>query len=226
MNKLSGFIAGLFVFLVLAGSSSILAQAQERPPDFAEFEGLASGPIPWIKDGTLVPDYRAMLVAQVGRFSAFLEKYPDSPLKAEAILRMALLHLDVEKQEIHMFRRELFFCQAAALMERNQEKEDLCRRRFMMNVASVGGAPDPVYQALGRQILVGLVAHYPHARRYIMKPDVGFLFDDEEVGGIAMYILAQGVVPAMQREFLEIILAEYKIRPALRQEIENRLGVQ
>lgn len=197
MKKLSCFIAGLFVFLMLAGS--LFAQAQEaRPPDFAEFERLAAERIPLIRDATFVPDYRATYIAQAKRFESFLNQYPASPLKPEALLRTALLYLNVEGREVHALRRALFFCQGEALEHHDQQKFDLCQQRFVLNLVSIGGTVDPIYECLARRILEGLVERYPHVKRYhyirIGPGAGGFRFDDsEEIGTIALYILGQGI---------------------------------
>lgn len=230
MNKLSWFIAGLC--LVVLAAFPVFAQTESdspyemtngRPQDFVEFEELASGPMPWVRDRTFVPDYRAMSIAQAKRFEAFLDKYPASPLKPEALLRLAIFYLGVEGQDIHMLRQQLFFCQGIALEQRSQQKADLCQQRFMLSVASSGSPMDQNYLFLGQQILERLSKEYPRARRYVM---VGgkFRFDEEEIGGIALYILAMGVMPKDKILHYEtIILEEYQIRPELRRDIQNRL---
>jgi len=232
MNKLSGFVAGLCLIVLVVAPVPAFAQREAdspyevingRPQDFTEFEELASGPMPWVRDRTFVPDYRAMHIAQTKRFEAFLDKYPNSPLRPEALLRMAILYLVVESPEIHMFRQQLFFCQGIALEQRSKQKMDLCQQRFQLSVASSDNPMDPVYQFLGQQILERLVIQYPRARRYIM---VGgeFRFDDEEIGAIALYVLAQGAIPKDKILHYETIILEYKIRPELMREIQNQLG--
>jgi len=231
MKKVSGFIAVLCL-LVLAVPA--FAQQESDSPydiingrhqDFAEFEKLVSGPLPWIRDKTLVPDIRAMYIAQAKRFEAFVTKYPASPLKAEALLRMAVLYFDVEGQEVHMFRQQMFFCQGVALEQQNKQDFYLCKQKFMLSVVSSGSVKDPTYEYLGRQILNELVEKYPHVKRYIRVAGGGFSFDEtEEIGAIALYILTRGMMPKDMFSHYETILQYYEIRPELRRDIRNRLG--
>ncbi|OGF87639.1 hypothetical protein A3B19_02490 [Candidatus Giovannonibacteria bacterium RIFCSPLOWO2_01_FULL_46_32] len=235
MKTISGFTAVLCLLVLFA--IPVFAQQESDSPydiingrhqDFGDFEELASGPMPWVRDRTFVPDYRAMHLEQVKRYESFLAKYPESPLKAEALFMLAMLYLGVEGQDVHMFRQRLFVCQGVALEQRNQQKLDICQMQFMLSIASAGGAADPTYQRLGRQVLKGLVEKYPHARRYIMiKPGAGgFRFDEEEIGAIALYVLAQGMIPGDRLSYYQTIIQEFKIRPELRREMQNRLGIQ
>ncbi|KKT57193.1 MAG: hypothetical protein UW81_C0005G0030 [Candidatus Giovannonibacteria bacterium GW2011_GWC2_44_9] len=232
MKNLCCLMAVLYMFVLAA----IPARAQEAgssygtmvgPQDFFEFEELASRPMPQITDEeTSIPDYRAMYIARAKRFEAFLDKYPGSPLKPEVLLRVALLYLGVERQEIRALRQELFFCQGMALKQHDQRRFDLCKQRFALDIIGAGGPTDPVYEHLARQILDELVERYPHARRYIMsEPSVGgFRFDEEEIGAFALYLLAGGALPEERRGIYELIITEYKIRKEIRREIQNRIG--
>lgn len=214
-------LAFLFFFV-----NSFLAQAQKtRPQDFIEFEELVSGPMPLFRDRIFVPDYRRMFLEHAKRFEAFLDKYQGSLLRPEALLRTAWLYLNVERQEVHMFRQELFFCQASAIQLSQPQKMDICQQRYMLNVTSMGGMNDPAYAYVAKQILNQLVEQYPRAKRYIMIDKIGeFSFDEEEIGAFALYLLAKGELLEDQRKTYELIIREYKIRPELLKEIKSRLG--
>ena len=232
MKKLSCFVAVLCLLVFVA--IPVFAQQKSDSPydvingrhqDFTEFEELVVGPMPWIRDRTLVPDYRAMYIAQAKRFEAFVAKYPESPLKPEALFRTAALYFDVEGLEVHMFRQEMFFCQGRALWEQNKQNFYLCEQRFVLGVVSTGNAKDPTYEYLGRQILNGLVEKYPYVKRYLRVADGGFSFSEaEEIGAIALYILTRGMTPKDMFLNYETILREYEIRPELKRDILNRLG--
>lgn len=231
MKKLSCFMAGLCLMLLAIPA---LAQLEDNFPykmaarqqDFVEFEGLVSRPKPWITDKALIPNYRAMVIMQAKRFEAFLEKYPESPLKPEALFRAATLYLSVERQEVHAFRQELFLCKGIALEQGDERKLDICQQRFMLSVASIGGIADPIYERLARKVFGKLVEQYPHVKRYLRFADGEFSFsEDEEIGALALYILAQGMMLEDKRVYYETIIREYKIRPELMRDIQNRLGI-
>ena len=232
MKKLGCFVAVFCLFFMAA--MPMFAQTESDSPyiitngraqDFVEFEELVSGPMPWVRDRTFVPDYRAIYIAQAKRFEAFAAKYPASPLKAEALLRIAALYSDVEGQEVHMFRQQMFFCQGVALEQQNKQDFYLCEQKFMLSVVSSGSVKDPTYEYLGRQILNELVEKYPHVKRYIRVAGGGFSFDEtEEIGAIALYILTRGMMPKDMFSHYETILQYYEIRPELRRDIRNRLG--
>lgn len=227
MKKLSCFLAVLYL-IVLTFPLAFAQQESDSPydmingrhQDFTEFEELASGPMPWIRDETLVPDYYAIYLEQAKRFESFLARYPKSPLKPEALLRIAMLYLDVEGPDVHAFRRKLFFCQGVALQRQNDQDFYRCEQEFNLNVAS-SGKIDLVYERLGRSILEELAERYPDAKRYI-KDSGGFRFDDEEIAAISLYVLAKIAIPQDKEAYYKSIL-EYKIRPELRRDIQNRL---
>ncbi|MDP3784749.1 MAG: hypothetical protein Q8R12_01585 [bacterium] len=219
--------SALLIFLFLLFACSPPAQAQkERPTDFMEFEELVAGPMPLLRDRTFVPDYRRTHLEHAKRFEAFLDKYPDSPLRPEALIRTARIYLNVERPEIHMLRQQLFFCQASAMQLSQPLRIELCQQRYMLSVMDADGASDPYYTDLAKQILNQLVELYPRAKRYIiLKPGVGvFSFVEEEIGAFALYLLASVALPEDVVKIYSIILNEYKISPELRREIENRLG--
>ncbi len=223
MKKLSCLIAGLFMFLMLAGS--LLAQAQEaRPPDFVEFEKLFSGPALSVEDESFAPDYRLALFEHVERFEIFLEKYPDSTLKPEVLLRIAVIYFTLEGPGVYKFRRELFFCQAAAMLPLDRSELEICQRRYALGIANMGGVKDTFYEYVAKRMFYQLAEQYPHAKRYIMIGPQVFRFDEEEVGAFALFTLANnGMPPEDRKNIYELILREYKIRPAFQKEIEQRL---
>ena len=232
MNKLiSCFLAILCLFVLSA--MPVFAQTELDSPynvvngrhqDFAEIEKLFSGPIPSVKDESFVPDYRQAVVEHAERFEVFLEKYPDSPLKPEILLRTAVMFLNVEAPGVYKLRRELCFCQAAAMLPLDFNEFEICQRRYALGIANMGGAKDTLYEYIAKQMLYQLAEQYPRAKRYIMIGPQAFSFDEEEVGAFALYMLANnGMLPEDRRNTYELILREYKIRPAFQKDIEQRL---
>src|SRR3989344_4549604 len=228
MNKLSGFVAGLCLIVLVAIPVFAFAQTESDSPydivngrhqDFAEFEKLFSGPIPSVKDESLVPNYRQVVVEYAERFEVFLEKYPDSPLKPEILLRTAVMFLNVEAPGVYNLRRELFFCQAAAMLPLDLNEFEVCQRRYALGIANMGGVKDPFYEYIAKQMLYQLTEQYPRAKRYVMVGPQVFPFEEEEVGAFALFVLANnGMSPEERKNTYELILREYKIRPAFQKE--------
>lgn len=222
----------LLTFLLLLFASSFLAQAQEaRTSDFLEYERIfISLDDTEFKDWPYqlrITDYRRLNLRRAYSFEDFFKTYPDSLLAPEAKFRAAALYLTIDNPGISELRRELYNCiDKAGVISRTDIrgwKVDFCENLFFLQ--TYNNWRNPVYVRKGVQMLLELIEKHGHAKRYWMfEPKLGgFNFIDEDIGGAALYLLVDSVMPTAKRSLYARILREYKIRPELQKEIEDSL---
>lgn len=204
-------------------SSAVSEARAEDSPEFIEYENIVVTPFSDSR-GESIPDWRTLYFKKIAQYEAYLKKYPDSPLAAEAKLRIAELMKDVELQKIYPLRVKMYEC----IRAHRGETEELARERAACVKAFWAKTKkwrDPVYTKKAIQLLIELVEKHGHTKRYgMVKPHIGgFKWMEEEIGAQALYVLSQGAPPEDRKAILLIILREYKAGPKLFSDINADL---
>lgn len=195
----------------------------EGSPEFFEYESIVLTPFSDPFDIS-IPNWRELYLAKIAKYENFLKKYPNSPLIAEAKLRIAELSFDVEREEVYSLRVKMYECLAehGGVAPENVLAREECIRAFHDKTKKWR---DSVYVEKAAAILFELVEKYGHQPRYEMQePRIGgFQWVDEEIGAPALYILSRGADPEQKKKILLLILREYKPGPKLTDFIKKDL---
>lgn len=192
-------------------------------PEFTEYEKIVLSPLSDPMDSS-IPNWRELYLAKIAKYEAFMKQYPNSPLVAEAKLRIAEFLKDVERPEVYALRVEMHRC-----IERNAGdtvKESAARKWCITKFdQKTQKWRDPVYAQKAAKLLLELVKKYGHQKRYNMnEPRIGgFGWIEEEIGARALYLLSKGTDPKNKKKILLLILKEYKAGPKLLREIKEDL---
>lgn len=222
------FLCGIIIFAGMFPALAVAKKTEEitvdlHPFEYFEYETIVLSMFSNSLDSS-IPNWRELYIRKAERYKEFIKKYPNSPLLAEVKLRIAELYKDVEKEELHPFRMEMYRCLAEYSDENGGtfEGRKECIGKFYKNI---GKWRDPAYSQKAVNLLLELVRDYGHVKRYNMEePRLGgFKWIDEEIGARSLYLLSKGADPKNKEKILLLILREYKAGPKLLHEINEDL---
>src|SRR3989338_2349756 len=165
------FLCGMLMFWGVLPAFAVETKAENIPFDshlfeYFEYETIVLSKLSDQYDAS-VPNGRELYLKKAGKYEEFLKKYPNSPLLAEAKMRIAEFYKNVEKEAVYSFRVELYRCVAEHLDKNGgtlEEREE-CIANFYKNI---GRWRDPVYTKKAADLLVEIVRDYGYIRRYVL----------------------------------------------------------